>query len=200
MTPSRPYHHGNLRPALVAAATEEIEEVGAAAMSLRQVAARVGVSHAAASHHFGDKTGLVTAVAVNGHRHLAEALAAAAPDLLEMGVAYVRFAGTYRGEFSVMFRPEVVHADDPELVEVRAEGTRLLGVGAARAATRAGRAASGSAVGLAAWSLVHGFATLWVNGGLPTVDPDDLDGALTTFRAVAATAFRRQRAARASQP
>jgi AcrR family transcriptional regulator len=186
MTRPRPYHHGNLRPALVAAATEDIEEVGAAAMSLRQVAARVGVSHAAATHHFGDKTGLVTAVAVNGHRHLAEALSAAAPDLLEMGVAYVRFAGTHRGEFSVMFRPELVHPEDPELIEARDEGTRLLGVGA----TRIARRGSTSAVALAAWSLVHGFATLWVNGGLQTVAADDLAGALRMFRTVAATTFR----------
>jgi AcrR family transcriptional regulator len=52
---SRPYHHGNLRPALISAAIGEIEESGPAAMSLRAVARRAGVTHAAAACHFGDR-------------------------------------------------------------------------------------------------------------------------------------------------
>ena len=54
---SRPYHHGNLRPALISAAIGEIEESGPAAMSLRAVARRAGVTHAAATYHFGDRVG-----------------------------------------------------------------------------------------------------------------------------------------------
>ena len=71
---SRPYHHGNLRPALISAAIGEIEESGPAAMSLRAVARRAGVTHAAATYHFGDRAGLLTAVAAEGYRLLAEAL------------------------------------------------------------------------------------------------------------------------------
>src|SRR6201998_4834037 len=64
--PPRPYHHGNLRPALLHAAVEVIGHAGPAAMSLREVARRAGVTHAAAAYHFGDKAGLLTAVAAQG--------------------------------------------------------------------------------------------------------------------------------------
>jgi len=72
--PTRPYHHGDLRPALLRAAVEAIGQVGPAAMSLREVARRAGVSHAAAAYHFGDKAGLLTAVAAQGYRMLTEEL------------------------------------------------------------------------------------------------------------------------------
>jgi hypothetical protein len=55
--PARPYHHGDLQPALLRAAVEAIGHTGPAAMSLREVARRAGVSHAAAAYHFGDKAG-----------------------------------------------------------------------------------------------------------------------------------------------
>src|SRR6516162_2006808 len=106
--PTRPYHHGDLRPALLRAAVEAIGEAGPAAVSLRQVARRAGVTHAAAAYHFGDKAGLLTAVAAEGYRLLGEALAAArsAGSFLDVGVAYVRFAVDHRAHFEVMYRPE----------------------------------------------------------------------------------------------
>src|SRR5215475_11076814 len=109
---TRPYHHGDLRPALLRAAVATITEAGATAMSLREVARRAGVTHAAAAYHFGDKAGLFTAVAVEGYRELGEALREAARrGFLEMGVAYVRFAVTHRAHFEVMYRPELYHPD-----------------------------------------------------------------------------------------
>src|SRR6266536_5182875 len=72
----RAYHHGDLRRALLVAAVEVIEESGPAALSLRDLARRAGVSHAAPQHHFGDKAGLLTAVAAEGYRRLATALEA----------------------------------------------------------------------------------------------------------------------------
>ena len=66
---ARPYHHGDLPRALLEAAVQAILEVGSAAVSLRDLARRAGVSHAAPAHHFGDKAGLLTAVAaVSGRR------------------------------------------------------------------------------------------------------------------------------------
>ena len=73
-TKHRPYHHGDLRPALLKAAVETIEDVGPAAMSLREVARRAGVTHPAATYHFGDKAGLLTAVAIEGYRLLGQSL------------------------------------------------------------------------------------------------------------------------------
>ena len=77
MAAERPYHHGDLERALKAAAVDLITEVGPAGFSLREVARRAGVSHAAPAHHFGDSRGLLTALAVDGFRHLATQLAAA---------------------------------------------------------------------------------------------------------------------------
>ena len=62
----RPYHHGNLRAALLEAAEAELEAMGIERFSLRAVAKRAGVSHAAPAHHFGDATGLLTALAAIG--------------------------------------------------------------------------------------------------------------------------------------
>ena len=166
---SRPYHHGNLRPALISAAIGEIEESGPAAMSLRAVARRAGVTHAAATYHFGDRAGLLTAVAAEGYRLLAEALRGAQEtrgSFLEVGVAYVRFAVTHRAHFEVMYRPELYHRDDAELGLARsAAATLLYGTGEIDPERMA--------YGVAAWSIVHGLATLWLNGNLPAQLGDD---------------------------
>ncbi len=74
MTTDRPYHHGDLRQAVLDAAVAAITEAGPAAVSLRELARRAGVSHAAPAHHFGDKAGLLTALAAEGYDLLADAL------------------------------------------------------------------------------------------------------------------------------
>lgn len=161
--PTRPYHHGDLRPALLRAAVEAIGQAGPAAMSLREVARRAGVSHAAAAYHFGDKTGLLTAVAAQGYRMLTEELQNAQDahrSFLEVGVAYVRFAVSHRAHFEVMYRPELYRPDDPEVRDARAAAAVLL---YGTASPDPGQLAAGAA----AWSLVHGLATLWLNGNLP---------------------------------
>jgi AcrR family transcriptional regulator len=168
-TSSRPYHHGNLRPALMSAAIEEIEKSGPAAMSLRAVARRAGVTHAAATYHFGDRAGLLTAVAAEGYRLLADDLREAEQttgSFLEVGVAYVRFAVTHRAHFEVMYRPELYHRDDAGLVKARAAAAaRLYGTGVVDRER--------IAAGVAAWSIVHGLATLWLNGNIPAQLGDD---------------------------
>src|SRR3954453_16385563 len=126
------YHHGDLRRALLQAAAEAITETGVAALSMRDLARRAGVSHAAPTHHFGDKAGLLTAVAVEGYARLGAALAAAG-DFAEAGVAYVLFATDHPGYFAVMFRPELYHCDDPALVAARDRATAMLRAGARQA-------------------------------------------------------------------
>jgi AcrR family transcriptional regulator len=172
---ARPYHHGDLPRALLDAAIQAILEVGPAAVSLRDLARRTGVSHAAPAHHFGDKAGLLTAVAADGFRRLAATLRdtyQATGSFLEVGVAYVGFAVTHRAHFEVMFRPELYHADDPELVRARDAARALLYPPAAEAATSPDGGDDVRA-GVAAWSLVHGLATLWLNHNLPPQLGDD---------------------------
>src|SRR5829696_9192910 len=135
---ARPYHHGDLPRVLLEAAVEAIAEVGPAAVSLRELARRAGVSHAAPAHHFGDKAGLLTAVAADGFRRLAATLRdtyQASGSFLEVGVAYVGFAVGHRAHFEVMFRPELYHPDDPELVQARDAARGLLYPPAGEAAT-----------------------------------------------------------------
>jgi AcrR family transcriptional regulator len=163
-----PYHHGDLRQALIEAAVATIEDAGPAAMSLREVARRAGVTHPAATYHFGDKAGLLTAVAARGYRLLADALTQAqrTADFLEVGVAYVRFAVTHRAYFEVMYRPELYHQADPAVTEARTAAAALL-YGSQNPDT--GQLSSG----VAAWAIVHGIATLWLNGNLPPQLGDD---------------------------
>src|SRR5262245_38627597 len=117
MTSQRPYHHGDLRTALMREAIATIEQSGPAGLTLRRVAQRAGVTHTAAAYHFGDKAGLLTAIAVEGYTLLGDALATAGRDgaFLDVGVAYVEFAVTHRPYFEVMFRPELLHRESEEL-------------------------------------------------------------------------------------
>jgi AcrR family transcriptional regulator len=161
------YHHGNLRRVIIDAAVRAIGESGTFTWSLRELARRAEVSHAAPAHHFGDKAGLLTAVAAEGFDLFADALAEAGGDFLDIGTTYVRFATEHRGYFEVMFRPDLHHRDDPALTAARERAAGILTEGA-RAVTEdpsLRRAAS-----IAAWSMVHGFASLWLSGALP----DDL--------------------------
>ncbi|ROT32116.1 TetR/AcrR family transcriptional regulator [Micromonospora sp. HM5-17] len=177
-TAGRPYHHGDLRRALLAAAAEAIEEAGPAALSLRDLARRAGVSHAAPAHHFGDKAGLLTAFAAEGFELLAAALQriwAETGSLRELGVGYVRFAVDHRAHFEVMFRPDLYHRDDPEVLAAGRRARDALRVGVA--AHRPG-GDEAERVDLAAWSMVHGFATLWLGGAFSEREVgDDLEAA-----------------------
>lgn len=166
--PDQPYHHGDLRATLLRAAMATIDDKGLAAMSVREVARRAGVSHAAATYHFGDKAGLLTAIAATGYDLLADELSHALQtgSFLDVGVAYVHFAVTNRACFDVMYRPEIYHRDDPVVTRARAVCERLLyGTDEADAAQLE--------AGVAAWSIVHGIATLWLNGNLPPGLGDD---------------------------
>jgi AcrR family transcriptional regulator len=107
---ARPYHHGDLRRALIDAASRVLEAEGPSALSLRAVAREAGVSPAAPYHHFKDKGELLDAVAHEGWTLLDQALAAAkakAPSardaMNELGVAYVCFARENPALYRVMY-------------------------------------------------------------------------------------------------
>jgi AcrR family transcriptional regulator len=184
------YHHGDLRRALLDAAAEAIDETGPAALSLRDLARRAGVSHAAPTHHFGDKKGLLTALAAEGFDRLAAALAqtrAATGSFLELGVTYVRFATTHRAHFEVMWRPDLYHADDEALLAARARSGEALygGVADLPDGTARGQGGAVRETGLAAWSLAHGFATLWLSGALPDTAQSPDEAARAVLRQLA---------------
>ncbi|WP_393098422.1 TetR/AcrR family transcriptional regulator [Streptomyces sp. LN325] len=179
-TAPRPYHHGDLRRAILSAALDVIAAEGPSALSLRDLARRAGVSHAAPAHHFKDRTGLLTAIAADGHGLLAASLAEAS-DLRVAGVHYVRFAREHPAHFQVMFTPELLRANDVELTTARA-----LTADSLRRAVAARRPAPDVDPGLAsvaAWSLAHGFATLLLghnlDGTVGDQDPEEVFRALT---------------------
>lgn len=165
------YHHGNLRRALLDATARAVADVGPTACSVRDIARRAGVSHAAPVHHFGDRAGLLTAFATEGFGLLAQALdeAAASGDLVEVGAAYVAFAVEHRPYFEVMFRRDLLRADDPELMAAMTAATAALRSGLDAEATHVGDASALDleAVLVGAWAQMHGLAALLVGGNLP---------------------------------
>lgn len=175
----RRYHHGDLRRALLATAAEAISQNGPAALSLRDLARRAGVSHAAPTHHFGDKAGLLTALATEGFGLLADALDAAGGDILDAGVAYVRFAVAHRAHFEVMFQPGLYHPGDPRLAAERRRADQAL-TDALAGMAEPPAAEHRLSAELAAWSIVHGFASLWLSGALPPEVGDDPEIAART--------------------
>lgn len=172
------YHHGNLRRTLLDTALATIEKSGLGALSLREVARQAGVTHAAPYRHFRDRDALVVALGVEGFQGLGLEMSNALGepmDALErirvLGVAYVRYAVTHPGHFKVMFSSEL-HAGE-ETPELRAAGEPTLAalVEVISDAQAAGQLERGDARALAvpAWSMVHGLATLLVEGQLPAL-------------------------------
>jgi AcrR family transcriptional regulator len=161
------YHHGALREALLVAAERIVREKGVAALTLRAAARAAAVSHAAPAHHFKDLSGLLTALAINGFRRLRDGIAQAATDARRkpwyVGRAYVSFAMENPGLFLLMFRSESLNGRNLELQQERAAAFAALaqarGVGADPSLAQLGALA-------ASWSLVHGFALLYIDGRL----------------------------------
>ncbi|MEU6068462.1 TetR/AcrR family transcriptional regulator [Streptomyces sp. NPDC047082] len=181
----RPYHHGDLRRAILTAALDVIAADGPSALSLRDLARRAGVSHAAPAHHFKDRTGLLTVIAAEGFGLLASALRDAS-GLRDAGVRYVRFAREHPAHFQVMFAPELLRAGDLELATARALAGDALREAVATVAPER-RGADARLAEVAAWSLAHGFATLLLSHNLDDPvggrDPEEV------FRSLAAMLF-----------
>ncbi|MCU0635280.1 MAG: TetR/AcrR family transcriptional regulator [Gemmatimonadaceae bacterium] len=160
-----PYHHGDLRQALLDAARESLEREGAAALSLRALARRLGVSHNAPYRHFADREVLLDALCADGFARLADRLRHArgktADDrLAAMGEAYVAFADQHPGLFALMFQP----ADPALRLQTIPVATDALAVleGGIRDVT-----GEDDPVDVASlWALAHGLAQLRLNGHL----------------------------------
>lgn len=166
--PAAKYHHGDLRPALIATAWSMVTKRGVEALSLRSVAEALGVSHAAPAHHFPDKEALLDALRAEAWRRFAEVLEAAEPEgLRALGRAYIAFAAEHSRQMQLMFR-----AGTAPTQEIGAEAGRAWGVVLRVVAKEIGprRAADSKelhAMAMAAWAGVHGFATLLTEVALP---------------------------------
>ncbi len=178
------YHHGNLRDALLAQAFDLVEKAGAEGFSLREAARLVGVSANAAYRHFPDKSGLLTAVAAAGFVRLAARMekekrkvstdgsskaSLAVARFKALGIAYVEFALQHAEVFRVMFGVSGLCCFEDQLGQVP-EPTpfsllgkaldELVAVGVLAPIQREGAE-------LKAWPVVHGFASLALEGAGP---------------------------------
>jgi AcrR family transcriptional regulator len=162
---ARGYHHGDLRRALLDAA-ETLMAEGTDDPSLRAVARRAGVSHAAPYKHFADRKALRAGVAARGFDDLRQRMRAAAegdPDhaLRAVGRAYVAFALDRPALYRLMFGPEFADGrGTPELDRAAADAFEAL-VDTGGPATQSQDART---TAVAQWSLVHGLATLLIDG------------------------------------
>jgi AcrR family transcriptional regulator len=172
-----PYHHGALNEALLKAAENVLERDGLAGLTLRAVAREAGVSHAAPTHHFGDLSGLLSELAAIGFRQFNAAMAAAdsrGPSPLDKAMArakaYVAYARAHPGMYGLMFRTERLDMTRPSLHA--AASASFAGLAGSIAASRHEQiAAEGLSLEQAAaiaraWSLVHGFTMLLLDGRL----------------------------------
>ena len=181
------YHHGDLRAALLDSVGCIVREQGAPFVSVREVARRARVSHAAPAHHFGNKSGLLTAFAAQGFDRLADTViatiaasgASIPPDMLAaMGRAYVRFAVDNPEHFAIMFRPELLEPDDRELTRASNRAYDALIATTRAAAAQGYTRVEPRVAAAAAWSLVHGLAALWLSGRLQRRTGDTDAGSL----------------------
>jgi AcrR family transcriptional regulator len=180
---SKRYHHGDLRQALIDRARALVEREGLASLTLRRLGADVGVSHAAVYRHFKDKQALVGALAFEAATEMRAAMQAALAGHRDpvrafhaFGVAYVMYAVEHTAQFRTIFGGGA-DAADARLADAKEEtmGMILAGV---EACQHAGVLPAGPVEPLAAaaWSLMHGLATLTIDGvltrtGLPAIDP-----------------------------
>jgi len=170
------YHHGDLKRALLDAAEAVLTDRGATGFTLRECARRAGVSSAAPAHHFGNITGLLTAIAARGFIGLGDAMSASAdtagssqPDrLTAIGEAYLDYARQHPARYRVMFGQMELDRNEPAF---RAAGDRAFAV-----LSDTVRAVAGpedpqlKAKTIAAWSIVHGYAMLIADRRLPLDD------------------------------
>jgi AcrR family transcriptional regulator len=163
------YHHGNLGPALIAAARELLDADGPGAVSLREAARRVGVSATATYRHFQDKDHLLAAVAAEGFGEFTDKLGAVEQEtrgFSSMGVAYVEFAVAHPGLFRLMFGPLLRQRDlYPELGAAADSAFAVLLAGARRYVGARGEDVE--SVAYAAWSFSHGLARLVLDDVIP---------------------------------
>jgi AcrR family transcriptional regulator len=176
----RPYHHGNLRTALLAEAERTVRERGVQGLSLRELARAVGVSHGAPRRHFSDRDALLDALAVSGFERLGAEMRAAVDGagedfrarLRATGGSYVRFATRDPALLELMFASKNRDPSGPlHDASMRAFSVflELIEQGQADGAIEAGEP---ERVGLVLFATIQGIAALLTAG---MVEPELLD-------------------------
>lgn len=170
-----------LREALLDAAEVEIGQAGPGGASLRAVARRAGVSHQAPAYAFTNRQGMLTALATRYVERLEQHLRQAAADvaerppleqLVEVGMAYVEFAGSNPGLFTLTASPDQIDVHDPALSGARERAWSILYDIVVEAQREGWRThLPPEAVALSCWVLVHGSAALWREGWLAAQFP-----------------------------
>lgn len=177
MSAKKGYHHGDLKNALIRAGVEILAEQGVGGLSLRQVALRAGVSHAAPYAHFADKQSLIAAISTDGFRRLYEKLAETASanrldprrQLFETAAAYLEFAAEDPAHFKIMFSGILEQEKDyPEFVDASKKNYELL-VGIVQSCQAAGVLPPDPAelTAVSIWATVHGLAALSIEKQIP---------------------------------
>ena len=183
--PRRPYHHGNLRETLLAAAECAVEAAGAGSLTLRELSRGLGVSHAAPRRHFADKQALLDALAQRGFERLGAVLARAARDrgqgfdkrLTQLARAHVGFALKHPSLFGLML--EAKRRPDPPAVLLEAsERALLIAADIFTAGQRRGEVIPGdpARIGLVAYAAMQGLIAVSTNGEFKKVPVDALVG------------------------
>jgi AcrR family transcriptional regulator len=178
MATARPYHHGNLRSALLEAAERSLG--GSGELSLRELAREVGVSHAAPRRHFADKQALLDALAEDGFdrlgRELDAAMGAAGGSLREqLGAfarAYVRFATVHGALLELMFAGK--HRPGAEALREAADRAFAGPLALFAGAQASGGIVPGERAGIVALATLHGIASLAKGGMLGDEDLDEV--------------------------
>lgn len=173
---TRPYHHGDLRAALLTRAAQTLQDKGPGELSLRELARDVGVSPAAPSRHFKSKRALLDALALDGFDRLGEALIAAqdeagesfADRLTALTRTYMGFAAANAALLDLMYSVKYDPAASSELIaasqRLPALAARLIEDGQRRGEVREGPVQE---IGLPVMAAMHGFVALAVAGGIP---------------------------------
>jgi AcrR family transcriptional regulator len=170
MPRKKSYHHGDLKNALIKAGADILSKEGVSALSLRKVAQKAGVSHAAPYAHFTDKQALIAAISTEGYKKLYEKIAQVAEQyrsdplrrLVEASWAYVQFALDEPDHFKVTLSGMIEKEQDyPAFVET-ARQTFSLVVDVVAQCQQAGILRKGAAdlTAVGVWALIHGFVTL----------------------------------------
>jgi AcrR family transcriptional regulator len=188
----KPYHHGDLRHALIQAGLEMLSEGGAAALDLRKVARKAGVSHAAPYRHFADKQALVAAINEEGFRQLAERIQSTlreAPDdpfeqLQAIARAYVQFAQEHPWLMREMFSGLTVEREAFPDLHTASKAVFVSYVEVVKRGQEQGSIIDGDPRALAGvlWSLLHGVAMLTIENQMrPYTDGPDGAERVTRF-------------------